>query len=358
VRAVTSAAADSGDSTEIRGIDRPRVDAFLVANVPAATAPFRYDLVAAGGSNLTFRVRDSAGHQWALRRPPVGHTLPTAHDMSREWRIMAALAPTNVPVPECVAYCDDRDVNGAAFYVMGFVDGRILRRTDDASDLTPEQADTATDALIDVQIAFHTADLAAIGLSDLGKHDDYVGRQLKRWKGQVERDNVRDIPLLHELHDQLMAAKPPETAPPGLAHGDYRFDNCVLRADFQIAAVLDWELCTIGDPIADFAWSIQYWADPGDEFTWLPDAPTTLAQFPRKADVIERYAERSGFDLGKLSYYDVFSWWKQACIVEGAYARRLRGATGGMGGTGNVSSIADRVDQMLARAADLADGVL
>lgn len=356
VAAVTSAAT-AGDG-EIRGIDRAKVDAFFFDNVPGATAPLRYELIAAGGSNLTFRVRDGAGNQWALRRPPVGHTLPTAHDMSREWRIMSALARTNVPVPDCVAYCDDREVNGAPFYVMGFVDGRILRGQDDAADLTPEQADTATDALVDVQVAFHTIDLAAVGLADLGKHEDYAGRQLKRWKGQVERDDVRDLPLLHELHDRLVAAKPAETAPAGLAHGDYRFDNCVLRADFQIAAVLDWELCTIGDPVADFAWSIQYWADPGEEFTWLQDAPTKAEVFPRRAEVIDRYAQRSGFELSTLPYYTVFSWWKQACIVEGAYARRLRGATGGMGSSGDVHAIAQRVDRMLAHAAELAEGVL
>jgi aminoglycoside phosphotransferase (APT) family kinase protein len=344
--------------TDIRGIDRARVDAWLSEHVAGATAPFRYDLIAAGGSNLTFRVTDAEGRCWALRRPPVGHALPTAHDMGREWRIMAALASTPVPVPECVAYCDDNEVNGAPFYVMGFVEGRILRDRASAVDLTVEQAETATDSLIEVQIAFHTVDLDAIGLGTLAKRDDYVGRQLTRWRTQVERAGVREVPLIDELHDRLVAAKPPETAPPGLAHGDYRFDNTVLGDDDRIAAVLDWELCTIGNPVADFAWSLQYWADPGDAMSFLADPPTLEPVFVRRDEVARRYGERSGLDLSALPYYTVFSWWKQACIVEGVYARRLAGATGGATHSGDPSDIARRVDTMLDHAAQLAAGVI
>ena len=343
---------------ESRGIDRSKVDPWLLANVAGSVAPFRYQLIAAGGSNLTFRVTDDDGKVWALRRPPVGHALPTAHDMHREWRIMAALADTPVPVPACIAYCADVEVNGAPFYVMGFVEGLILRDRASAAALTPTSADIATDSLIDVQIAFHTVDLDAIGLGDLAKRSDYVGRQLNRWRTQVERANVRELPQMVELYERLLAAKPEEHVAPGLAHGDYRFDNTVLGTDHQIAAVLDWELCTIGNPIADFAWSMQYWADPGDTMSFLNDPPTLEPAFVRSHEVIERYAKRSGFDLSDLAYYTVFSWWKQACIVEGAYARRLAGATGGMGSTGDPADIGRRVDRMLEHAAELAVGVL
>jgi aminoglycoside phosphotransferase (APT) family kinase protein len=344
--------------TDIRGIDRSRVDAWLGDHVPGASGPFDYQLIAAGGSNLTFRVTDAAGNVWALRRPPVGHGLPTAHDMGREFRIMSALEGNGVPVPSCVAYCDDLDVNGAPFYVMGFVEGLILRDRASAAGMSSEQADVATDSLIDVQIAFHTVDVDAIGLGNLAKRDDYVGRQLSRWRAQVERANIREVPLLHELHDRLLAAKPTEKARPGLAHGDYRFDNTVLGPDFTIAAVLDWELCTIGNPVADFAWSLQYWADPGDTMSFLTDPPTLEPVFVRRDDVAQRYEKRSGFDLSDLPYYTVFSWWKQACIVEGAYARRLAGASGGMTQTGDPSDIGRRVDTMLAHAAELATGVV
>ena len=346
-------------SSNIPGIDVEPVSAWLAGNIADSEPPFTFALIAAGGSNLTFRLSDSGGRQWALRRPPVGSALATAHDMGREWRIMAALGEAgNVPVPEMVAFCGDHSVNGADFYVMGFVEGRILRDQDSAVDMTPEQAEIATQSLLEVQVAFHTLDLDEVGLGDLGRREDYVGRQLKRWRRQVEAAGVREVPLLIELHERLSAAKPAEGAPAALAHGDYRFDNTVLDDQWKIAAVLDWELCTTGNPIADFAWSLQYWADPDDELSFLSDPPTVLDCFVRRGEVAERYAAQSGFDLSHLPYYAVFSWWKQACIVEGAYARRLKGMTGGMETTGDVHDIARRVDTMLAHAADMAAGVL
>ena len=350
--------ADNAPQSAPRGIARPAVDEWLSAQVDGATAPFDYKLIAAGGSNLTFRVTDAAGHQWALRRPPDGHTLPTAHDMHREYRLMSALAGSAVPVPACLAYCDDNSVTGAQFYVMSFVDGHILRDRASCAGMTAHDADVATDSLIDVQVAMHTIDVDAVGLGDLAKRDDYVGRQLKRWRDQVERANIRELPLMVELHERMARAKPREVAPPALAHGDYRFDNTVMNDDYKIAAVLDWELCTIGNPVADFAWSMLYWTDPGATMFVLSDPPTLEPIFCRSDEVIRRYQQRSGFDLSDLPYYRVFSWWKQACIVEGAYARRLAGATGGMTSTGNVHDIATRVDRMLEHAHELARGVL
>ena len=346
-------------TAETPGIDTEATTAWLAANISDSQPPFHFNLVAAGGSNLTFRLADSDGRQWALRRPPVGAALATAHDMAREWRIMAALGEASeVPVPQMVAFCDDHSVNGADFYAMSFVEGRILRDQVSAADMTPEQAEIATQSLLDVQIAFHTLDLDEVGLGDLGRREDYVGRQLKRWRRQVEAAGVREVPSLIELHERLSRAKPPEAAPAALAHGDYRFDNTVLDDQWKIAAVLDWELCTTGNPIADFAWSLQYWADPGDEMSFLTDPPTVLDCFVRRAEVADRYATQSGFDLSDLPYYAVFSWWKQACIVEGAYARRLKGMGAGMATTGDVHDIARRVDAMLAHAADMAAGVL
>jgi len=224
--------------------------------------------------------------------------------------------------------------------------------------MTAADADVATDSLVDVQVALHTIDVDAVGLGDLAKRDDYVGRQLKRWRDQVERANIRDLPLMVELHERMTRAKPREVAPPALAHGDYRFDNTIMNDDYKIIAVLDWELCTIGNPVADFAWSMLYWTDPGPTMFVLSDPPTLEPIFSRSDEVIRRYKERSGFDLSDLPYYRVFSWWKQACIVEGAYARRLAGATGGMTSSGNVHDIATRVDRMLEHAHELARGVL
>ncbi|MGI9602137.1 MAG: phosphotransferase family protein [Acidimicrobiales bacterium] len=344
-------------SDQLPGLELEAVSAALARHLPHGEPPFRYELIAAGGSNLTFRVTDSGGRQYALRRPPAAPTLPTAHDVEREWRILAALAQSTVPVPAVLWFCHDPEVTGAPFYVMDFVDGIVLRTSSDGAALSAAEAERATSSLIETQIRFHTVDLAEVGLADLGRHDDYVGRQLKRWRLQVERADARPTPLLTELHDRLARAQPPERLPAGLAHGDYRFDNTILGPDHTVAAVLDWELCTTGDPLADFAWSLQYWADPDDPVTFLPDPPTTPDVFCRRREVAERYAGLTGTDLADLDYYTVFSWWKQACIVEGVYARRLLGSRGGAD-SGDPATIAQKADQLGERAAELARGVI
>ena len=332
----------------IRGLDTAAVSRWLAGRLPGAEAPFTFELIAAGGSNLTYRVVDSADRAVALRRPPEGTALATAHDIDREWRLIDALSSAGaVAVPTPLARCEDATVTGAPFYVMTFVDGIILRTRADADALSAEDATTATSSLIGAQVALHTLDLHDVRLADLGRHDGYVVRRLKRWKTQVERA-ARPVPLIHGLHAALKARVPPERARPALAHGDYRFDNVVLGTDLSMAAVLDWELCTTGDPIADFAWSMQYWADPGAELTWLTDPPTTAPAFPRQADVIDRYGTATGFDLSDYPFYEAFSWWKQACIVEGVHARRLKGSQGGMAHSGPPPDIAGRVDAMLA----------
>ncbi|HUH37446.1 MAG TPA: phosphotransferase, partial [Spongiibacteraceae bacterium] len=171
-------------------------------------------------------------------------------------------------------------------------------------------------------------------------------------KKQVDAGQTRALPLLADLHRRLAARIPTEQGRPGLVHGDYRFDNVVLGADCALVAVLDWELCTIGEPVADFVWSLCYWADPGDALHFLPDPPTCGAQFMRRDAVAELYAARSGFDLSDIDYYTAFSWWKMACIVEGVYGRMLRGAGGGMK-TGPLEQVATMVERYLAQADDL-----
>jgi aminoglycoside phosphotransferase (APT) family kinase protein len=339
------------------GIDRPSVDAWLAAHVPEAVPPFAYEQILGGGSNLTFRVVDSDGHQWALRRPPMGPILATAHDMGREVRIMSALASSSVAVPACAAFCQDPEVTGVPFYLMNFVDGLVIRNLESTRTMTREDADRATDSLIDTQIALHTLDLEAYGLADLARHGDYVGRQLTRWRRQIEAGQTRDAPLFFDLHERLVARKPTEQVPPGLAHGDYRFDNVVLDEQFAVAAVLDWELCTIGDPIADFAWSLEYWANASDPVSFLRDPPTASDIFVTRDEVVDRYRSRCGFEVGDLSYYRVFSWWKQACIAEGALVRQIDAARRGHTGR-DPAETALHIDALLAHAADLAVGVL
>jgi aminoglycoside phosphotransferase (APT) family kinase protein len=346
-----------GPLTDLPGLDRDRVAAWLRDRVDAAP-PLRFSLVPAGGSNLTYRVDDDAGHRWALRRPPVAAVLETAHDVTREWRILEALGRhTDVPVPPTVAYCGDADVTGAPFYLMRFVDGRVLRTDADTSTLTASAAETATDSLVDAQVALHAVDPDAVGLGDLTRHrHDYVARQLHRWRAQVERAKVRELPRLDDLHDRLAATVPPAAGPATLVHGDYRFDNTILGDDHRIVAVLDWELGTIGDPVADCCWSLLYWVDPGDPAPFLPASPTLAPALPRRADVARRYADRSGRDLDALPWFTVFGYWKMACIVEGVYTRRRRGGRGGAGSQ-DLASIADRVVALLDRATELASGV-
>ncbi len=351
------------NNKKIRGLDPEKVSSWLAVELKElSTPPYEFELIAAGGSNLTYKITDSAGSCFALRRPPEVVALHSAHDMSREWRIMSALGNSEkqnkIPVPECLAYSKDLDILGAEFYVMSFVEGTILRDSSTVPDITPEAARAATESLIEVQVLMHTLDLGEANLADLAKHEDYAGRQLKRWKRQVEAGGIRDLPLHTELYERLLKSKPLETVPAGLVHGDYRFDNCVLDSSWNIAAVLDWELCTLGNPIADFVWSLQYWADPGDEMKWLIDSPTLNPSFMRREEYCNLYRRISRFNLADMDYYTVFSWWKQASIVEGVYARLLAGGGGGMSDPDQTANIARRVDDMLDYAADLSEGVL
>ncbi|MCZ6828602.1 MAG: phosphotransferase family protein [Gammaproteobacteria bacterium] len=339
--------------SEIKGIAAPAVSDWLTANLDGLPAPYRFDLIAAGGSNLTYITTAANGVRFVLRRGPLRARLATAHDMQREYRIMQALAGTCVPVPAMFAYCADESVNGAEFYCMEMVDGLVLR--DRASTMEMSRGDClrATESLVDVQVAFHQVDLGSVGLGDLSRHAGYIERQLSRWKKQVDAGRCRDVPLLDELHEVLRRSVPPATkARPGLAHGDYRFDNTVLDSNYRVSAVLDWELCTIGDPLADFIWSLGYWAEPGEQLTWLQDPPTKNPQFPRREVVTSLYAARSGDSLDDIDWYTAFSWWKQACIVEGIYSRMQNGASGGMK-LEHVDLVGQRVIAYLERARSL-----
>ncbi|MFK7734167.1 MAG: phosphotransferase family protein [Pseudomonadales bacterium] len=333
------------------------ISAWLADALNGFAPPFQFNLVPAGGSNLTYIVTDANQQRFVVRRPPLRARLATAHDMHREYRIMSALQSSLVPVPRMLAYCDDRDVCDADFYCMEMIEGRVIRDSQSSNDLSEKECLTATEALIAAQVSFHTVDLEAVGLSDLARHDAYLERQLKRWLKQVDAAAARDVPAFAELHKALEASMPECTASPGLAHGDYRFDNTVLNTDLSIAAVLDWELCTIGDPLADFIWSLNYWAEPGETLSWLQDPPTAQAKFPTRDFLIERYGELSGINVRTdMAWYQAFSWWKQACIVEGVYARLLKGAAGGMK-IAAPEMVAKRVDDYLLNAQSFAEQI-
>jgi aminoglycoside phosphotransferase (APT) family kinase protein len=263
-----------------------------------------------------------------VRRPPLGHVLASAHDMGREHRIISGLQASAVPVAPALGYCDDPSVNDAPFYVMGFVDGFVIRdRATAETVLTPEARRTASESLVDTMAAIHAVDLQSAGLSDLGRHEGYIARQLKRWYGQWNQQKTRDLAAVDRVHSAL-SSRIPEQGPATIVHGDYRLDNCMVAADGHVMAVLDWEICTLGDPLADIGLLHVYWNGPHDDPSAWTGSATTAPGFVDRADLTDRYARVSGRDLGQLPFYVSFAYWKLACILEGVYSRYLGGALG------------------------------
>jgi aminoglycoside phosphotransferase (APT) family kinase protein len=340
----------SADGEDVLGIDGPAVTGWFQEHIGEVDGPLTFELIAGGHSNLTYRVTDAGGGAWVLRRPPMGHVLATAHDMSREHRIISALGPTSVPVPTALGLCTDDDVNGAPFYVMEFVDGTVARNSSVAAGLTDEQRRTAGESVVDVLVDIHGVDIDAVGLGDLGRRDGYIERQLKRWYGQWEKSKTRELPEIDEVHATLSAAIP-EQGPAAIVHGDYRLDNCLLGADGSIAAVLDWEICTLGDPLADVGLLMVYWSEPDDDEKIPHDSPTSVPGFGTRKEVLERYAERSGRDVSAVDFYTAFGYWKLACIIEGVYARYAAGVMGREGTDDAAGAVfSDQVQRMAALA--------
>jgi aminoglycoside phosphotransferase (APT) family kinase protein len=312
----------------VDGIRVDTVTAWLEQHVAGARGPFRFEMIAGGHSNLTFRTTGSDGRRFVLRRPPLGHVLASAHDMAREHRVLAALAGSAVPVPPVRGLCEDPSVNDAPFYVMDFVDGHVLRDRDSSERvLTPAARAQASRSLVDTMAALHDVDIAAVGLADLARHDGYIARQLKRWYGQWNQQKTRELPAVDRVHDAL-AERIPEQGPATIVHGDYRLDNCMVSATGDVVAVLDWEICTLGDPLADLGMLTVYWTGPDDEQSAWSGGATTASGFWNRDRIVERYADVSGRDIAAIDFYVSFAFWKLACILEGVYARYFGGALG------------------------------
>jgi len=324
---VSDAASASRTRTDVPGIDAAAATDWIAAHQPDVEPPLRFELIEGGHSNLTYRVTDNAGRRLVLRRPPLGHVLESAHDMGREHRIMAALAPTDVPVPPMVGLCTDRAVLGVDFYVMDYVEGHVLRTVDDARLLDHDARGHLSAALVDTLAAIHAVDLDTVGLVDLAKHESYIERQLRRWHRQFHEGGNRDLPLIDSVHAELTRRVPPQ-GPATIVHGDYRLDNCLVSTAGEVAAVLDWEICTLGDPLADVGMLLVYWVEAGDRLDPLGQAATTARGFWPRHRLLERYAATSGRDLGSIAFYQAFGQWKLACILEGVYARYVGGAKG------------------------------
>ncbi|WP_323746401.1 phosphotransferase family protein [Catenulispora pinisilvae] len=344
----------------LAGLDPAAVADFLAAKAPelGARPPLTAELIAGGLSNLTYELRDADGRAWVLRRPPLGHVLPTAHDMRREFRVISALAGT-VPVARAYVLCEDPDVIGAPFYVMEKVQGVVLRTRAQCAALSVAQRRSAAESLVDVLAALHAVDPAAVGLADFGRPEGYLHRQLDRWDRQYASSQSREIRGLFELGDGLRAAVP-VTQRSTILHGDYRLDNVMVRlsggtddagaggnadgagagssadtAEVRVAAVFDWEMSTLGDPLADLGLLLTYWEDPGHPpkniLTASGGGLTNHEGFLNSRDLIERYQAATGLIVDDLDWYIAFSHYKLAVILEGIHYRHEHGLTLGEG---------------------------
>jgi aminoglycoside phosphotransferase (APT) family kinase protein len=334
----------------VQGIDTIRVSSWLAANIAGASSPFDFALIAGGRSNLTYAVTDSRGQRFVLRRPPLSQVLATAHDMAREHRIISAVGCTNVPVPRTLGMCTDTDVTGAPFYVMTYVDGVVLDAPERAALLSLDLRPRVSEHLVDVLADLHAVDVDEVGLGDLAKREGYVERQVKRWSQQWENSKTRELPAIDDVARRLRDHLPVQQGV-AIAHGDYRFGNCltdVVRG--RINAVLDWELCTLGDPLADLGYLGVYWYD-GNPLLARSNDPTSAGGFPSYADLVERYALRTGRDVSGIGYYIAFGCWRLAVISEGVYSRYVHGAMGD-GGDFDVAAAKEGTESLAERASE------
>jgi aminoglycoside phosphotransferase (APT) family kinase protein len=341
-----------GSATAPDGIDAGGVEAWFSECVAGTELPLAFDRIAGGHSNLTYRVSDQAGHSWALRRPPLGKRLGSAHDMAREHKVVSALGATDVPVAPVVGLCEDDSVNGAPFYAMEFVEGPILRGLAEAA-IFPDEGDRRAigERVADTLVSIHAVDPDAAGLGDLGRKEDYVARQLRRWQGQWEKSKTRELAAIDRVHERL-SARIPEQGPATIVHGDYRLDNMILTPAGEVAAVVDWELCTLGDPLADVGLLMAYWPERGEETIALGQPANLAPGFPTRREIADRYAERSGRDLSELDFFLALGYWKLAIILEGVYARY---AAGGYGKVDPGIQAFARLVERLAEAAESAE---
>jgi aminoglycoside phosphotransferase (APT) family kinase protein len=317
-------------TADLPGVDILALGRWLDAEHPGLRqGELSGEVIAGGKSNLTYRITDGST-TWALRRPPLAHVLPTAHDMVREYRVISALAGTDVPVADAVALCADKDVLGAPFYLMGFVDGVVLDKPRRLAELDPAHATRTCELLMDTLVALHEVDPASVGLADFGRPDGFLARNVGRWHQQWQASETRPLAELAEVLDRLMTTLPEQSAP-GIVHGDYRLTNVMFAPPLdRIAAVVDWEMATLGDPLTDVGLLVVYQdlAQQGDTIMprMSPDAGFLTAQ-----QMVARYGERSPRDLTHLDWYVGFGYFKLAVVAEGIHHRYLAGKTVGEG---------------------------
>ena len=339
---------NNGAESSPEGYRVAAVEAWIDGNIPDLITPLRWTRLQGGHSNLTYQIEDQNGTRAVIRRPPQGKLLPKAHDMRREWSLISNLNTTSVPVPKALGFCASPQVTGAWFYVMGCIDGRALYKSAETEALLPvETREALAHAFIDVLAALHHLDPDEIGLGTLGKKENYVGRQIntwyRSWISSTKSANYDDK-RTHDLQ-KFFIGNIPHQGTARVVHGDYGLHNCLIGSDARIKAIVDWEISTLGDPLADLAYALNQWPDPDDEIKQSPDAATSVAGFPGRHALARRYADKTGRDLSKLDYYIGFNRWKTACILHGVYARYMEGKKSRAGV--DLEELKERIDVSL-----------
>jgi aminoglycoside phosphotransferase (APT) family kinase protein len=320
------------------GLDLDALGSWLAAAVPGAGSVLSAELIAGGKSNLTFAVSDGSA-EWIVRRPPLGHVLATAHDMGREYRVMSALQDTDVPVPRTYAFCADPGVIGSEFYVMERCAGTPYRRATELAGLGAPRVRAISERLVDTLAALHAVPPDAVGLGDFGRPEGFLGRQVARWRKQLDASHSRDLPAADELH-RLLAASVPTGSATGIVHGDFRLDNVLIDSgpgaapgadgSDRATAVLDWEMATLGDPLTDLALMLTYHRLAETIGDAVADA-STAPGFLSEEEIVARYAAASERDLSDFGWYLGLAAFKLAAILEGIHYRFLAGQTVGEG---------------------------
>lgn len=314
----------------VPGLDLGRLRAWLAEHVPGASdAELRAQVIAGGKSNLTYAV-ETGDATLVVRRPPLGHVLATAHDMSREFRVMSALRDTSVPVPRTLAQCNDPAIIGAPFYVMEWVDGTPYRTAAQLGEVGPARTRTIATNFVDALVALHSLDPDAVGLADFGRPDGFLGRQTVRWRKQFEGSASRELPAADELHQRLVDCVPPQSAA-RIVHGDYRLDNVLVDAEDRAAAVIDWEMATLGDPLTDVALMVVYRRVGGLADGDVVADASSAAGFLDEDEILDRYERGTGRTVAHFDFYLGLAAYKLAAILEGIHFRHRRGQTVGAG---------------------------
>ena len=333
------------------GLDLTAFAAWATLNDIELDGPLEAQRVEGGRSCLTYLVDDANGKRVVVRRPPLGHLLQSAHNVVREHRIVAALWPTGIPVAPVLGVCETPEIIGAPFFVMEFVEGGVLNEAADVPRILPgdQERRTAGFSMVDALTELHRVDVDAVGLGDLSRRDGYLDRQLRRWDRQWQDSRTRDLPEMTELHDWLVANQPAPSNEVRIIHGDFRIGNALLRPDGTVAAMLDWELCTLGEPMSDLAYLLRSWVQPDEPIGPHLEPPTRSGGFATREELADRYAERTSRAIDSLDFWMAFNAWRSAAIAEGVLRRYLDGAMGDQ----EVDLDGFRVSVELAAAAGL-----